>query len=123
MSPSEELTGLLADVDDLPKGLNLYAAPQTKMEAPGILVKPDFQWMGQSSYCNVMERYTATAFVTASSPEDGIPMLRLLALAIIGALEAPWDWTAVEGPVIDQSIGVPYLAARVLLTYANGGQD
>lgn len=123
MTPVDELTTVLAGVDGLPAGLNLYGAPTDKIEPPAIVIRPNPAWISHGDFCRYLERYTAICVVSASSPADGIAMLRLLSLAIIAALTEPWDWTAVEGPVIDETTGVPLLANRVQLTYANGGQD
>lgn len=77
--------------------------------------------MEPNTFCLELERYNAVCAVTASSPGEGLAMLRLLTLAIIEALVAPWDWVSVEAPIIDESTGVPFLACRVRLTYKNGG--
>jgi hypothetical protein len=118
--PSSEFLELLADVE-LPENVNLYAAPTDEITAPAIVLRPDALWMEPSSFCMELERYSAIAVVTASTPGDGIALLRLLSLAIIGALVPPWDWESVEGPVIDETTGKPFLANRVKLTYKAGG--
>lgn len=120
-SPSEDLAELLADVDGFPSGLNVYAFPTDKIEPPAIVIRPDSPWMAPDTFCLEQERYNAVAVVTASTPGDGIALLRLLSLGIINALIPPWDWETVEAPIIDDSTGVPFLANRVRLTYKNGG--
>jgi hypothetical protein len=116
-TPAEQLQTLIAGLDDLPAGLNIYAAPTDKIVAPAIVIRPGPQWMAQDSFCFALERYAVMPVVTASTPLEGIAMLRSLSLAIIGALESPWDWESVDGPVIDETTGVPFLANRVNLTY------
>lgn len=105
----------------MPSPLHLYSYPTPKIEVPAIVIRPDPQWMVPDRFCNDLERYSAICAVTASSPGDGIALLRLLSLAIIEALVPPWDWESVEGPIIDDTTGVPFLANRVRLTYKNGG--
>lgn len=119
--PAIALLTLLQGVEDLPPGLNLYGYPTDKIEVPAIVVRPGSPWMQPDRFCNDLESYSAICVVTASSPGDGIELLRLLSLAIIGALQPPWDWVDVEGPLIDDTTGVPFLANRVRLTYKNGG--
>jgi len=116
------LVTLLGDAD-LPSGTNIYPSPTDKVEAPAIVIRPDSPWMQPNRFCAELESYNAVCVVTASTPSDGIAMLRLLSLAIIDVLESPWDWVSVEGPVIDESTGVPFMASRVRLTYANGGSE
>lgn len=118
-----ELQTILAELDDLPSGLNIYSAPTDKIEPPALVIRPGPSWMEPDRFCRDLERYSVIAVVTASSPSDGIAMLRLLSLAIINGLVPPWDWTSVDGPVIDESTSAPLLANRVQLTYRNGGLD
>ena len=120
-NPSVELIELLDGLEDLPSGLNLYSEPTEKIEAPAIVVRPDSPWMEPDRFCFDLEHYSAICVVTASTPGDGIALLRTLSLAIIAALVAPWDWVNVEAPLIDETTGVPFLANRVRLTYKNGG--
>lgn len=118
--PGVAFLTLLEDVT-LPQGTNLYSSPTDKIEPPAIVLRPGTPWMQPDSFCLELERYTAIAVVSASTPADGIAMLRLLSLAIIGALTPPWDWESVDGPVIDESTGVAFMANRVNLTYKAGG--
>lgn len=118
--PALDLLTLLAD-EDLPTGTNLYSAPTKEITVPAIVIRPDSPWMEPATFCLELERYAAVCAVNAATPGDGIALLRSLVLAIIEALVAPWDWESVEGPVIDESTGTPFLACRVRLTYKNGG--
>lgn len=106
---------------DIPTDLSFYEAPQEQIKAPAIVFRPNAQWMGRATFCHELERYDAIAVVTANSPIDGIALLRTLSLAIIGSLPKPWDWEGVDGPVVDQSTGVPFLANRIRLKYPNSG--
>jgi hypothetical protein len=108
-------------MDGLPSGLNIYPAPEEKVVAPAIVIRPAINWMQPHAYCDELERWDAMPVVTASSPTDGITELRNMVLAIIRSLVPPWDWETVEGPVIDETTGVPFLACRVRLTYRAGG--
>lgn len=117
-TPAEDLAAYIAGLSGLPVGLNIYAAPQAKVTAPAVVIRPGGTWMSQDRFCAHLERYMAICVVSASTPEDGVAMLRTLSLAIVDGLQSPWDWESVEGPVIDQTTGVPFLANRVNLTYA-----
>lgn len=123
MSPAEALAAALADLEGLPAGLNIYAHPSDKVTAPAIVIRPGPTWMEQDRFCFAKERYQAICVVSASTPGDGINMLRSLALTVIGALSSPWDWETVDGPVIDETTGVPFLANRVNLTYSGNGEE
>ena len=122
-SPAEDLQGLLAGISGMPAGLNIYPAPTQKVVAPALVIRPDTPWISQDRFCYDLERYAVIAVVTASSPTDGIALLRDMFLRVIGALVSPWDWEQAEGPVIDETTGVPFLAARLRLTYKNGGPE
>lgn len=117
MSPPETLAGIIATLPGLPSGLNIYASPTDKVKAPAVVIRPGPTWMEQDGFCWALERYQAVCVVTASTPTDGIRMLRDLSRAIIAGLPSPWDWESVEGPVIDETTGVPFLANRVNLTF------
>ena len=121
--PAGDLAALIAGIPDLPDGFNVYAAPSEKITAPAAVIRPDTPWVEPSRFCFDLERYAVVVAVTANTPPDGIAMLRSVLLKIIDALTDPWAWVQVDGPVIDQSTGVPFLAARLRLTYSNGGPE
>lgn len=104
----------------MPDGLNIYPAPTEDIVAPAVVLRPSVSWMKPHAYCFELEQWDAMPVVSASTPEDGIALLRSMALAIIGNLTPPWDWQAVDGPIIDRSTGVPFLANRIRLTYQAG---
>lgn len=119
--PIGDLVALLADIEDMPEGLNIYAAPEETITAPALVIRPDTPWLSPDKFCYDLERYIVIAVVSASTPTDGIVMLRSMMLNTIAALVSPWDWDDVGGPVIDRSTGVPFLAVRLRLKYSNGG--
>lgn len=119
--PVDSLVTLIESADNLPAGLNIYPYPVEQLVVPAIVIRPDTPWMEPDRFCFERERYVAIPVVSASTPGDGIAMLRLLSLAIIGALVSPWDWESVDGPVIDESTGTPFLANRIRLLFRNGG--
>lgn len=121
MSPSEDLAAIIESIGDMPDGLSVHAAPQAKITAPAVVIRPDTPWLQPSRFCHDEERYAVVCVVTASTPEDGIALLRDMLLRIVDALVSPWDWIQADGPVVDQSTGVPFLAARLRLKYLNGG--
>jgi hypothetical protein len=121
--PAGELKTLIEGLAGMPDGLNVYAAPSEKIKAPAVVIRPDTPWLAPSRFCFDEERYAAVAVVSANTPEDGIAMLRSVLLKIVEALPSPWAWEQAEGPVIDETTGVPFLAARLRLTYSNGGPE
>lgn len=121
--PIDELHDYLAALADMPEGLNIYPAPEEKLVAPALVIRPDPLWLQPDRMCFDLERYNVIAAVTANSPADGITVLRSMMLKIIAALPSPWKWTQVDGPVVDQSTGIPFLAARLRLEYKNGGPE
>ena len=122
-SPAEDLAELIADIDDMPAGLSIYAAPQESITAPAIVIRPDSIWLTPDRMCFDLERYSVIAVVTASTPTEGIVLLRSILLKIVAALVSPWNWTEATGAVVDQSTAIPFLAARLRLTYSNGGPE
>lgn len=118
-----DLAALLAEIEDMPDGLNIYQAPEESIVAPALVIKPDPLWIDQDRFCFDLERYNLVAVVTANTPADGIAMLRSMLLKIIAALVSPWGWEQADGPVVDQSTGIPFLAARLRLKYSNGGPE
>jgi len=121
--PSEDLAALIADIAGMPDGLNIYSAPTESITAPALVIRPDTPWLSPDRFCFDLERYAVIGVVTASSPADGISLLRSMLLKVIEALESPWGWTQAESPIVDETTGVPFLAARLRLTYSNGGPE
>jgi hypothetical protein len=73
--------------------------------------------MEPGGFCPVIEHYAAIAVVTASSAEDGVNSLYAMTRAIIDALPETWEFVSVGAPIIDESTGVAFLAAPVLVDY------
>ena len=121
--PAGELQAIIAGIEGMPDGLNIYPAPEQNIVAPAVVIRPDTPWLAPDRFCFDMERYAAVVVVTASTPADGIALLRSMLLLIIGALVSPWDWEQADGPVVDETTGVPFLAARLRLKYSNGGPE
>jgi hypothetical protein len=121
--PAGELATIIGDIDDLPDGFNIYPAPAENIVAPAAVIRPDTPWIAPDRMCYDLERYAVIVAVTASTPADGIAMLRSVLLKIIAALVSPWNWVEAQGPVVDETTGVPFLAARLRLTYSNGGPE
>lgn len=121
--PAGDLAALIADISGMPDGLNIYAAPSEKITAPAVVIRPDTPWLVPDHFCYDLERYAVIVAVSANTPADGIVMLRSVLLKIIAALESPWKWVQAESPVIDETTAVPFLAARLRLTYSNGGPE
>lgn len=123
-SPVEDLAELLAEADGMPTGLNVYPYPVENVETPALVIRPDEPWLTVSRYCDHEEGYLVVAVVSASAPADGISLLRDMSLAIMAAMESPFEWLEASGPVIDETTGVPFLANRTRVSYkASGGSD
>lgn len=105
------------------EAVNVHAGPVAKLTAPAIVIRPAPSWFAQDRFCTFLERYSVICVAQASTPEEGVGVLRGLALAVINGLESPWDWESVEGPVIDQTTGVPFLANRINLTFRGGEES
>ena len=121
--PAGELITLLSALPDgdLPAGINLYPAPTEDIVAPAIVIRPSVDWFLPRSFCDELEHWDALPVVTASTTADGLKLLRSMSLAIVRALQPPFGWERVDGPIVDESTGVPFLANRVRLTYVSGG--
>ena len=120
--PVGDLVTLLEGLD-LPDGTTVLPAPQESITAPALVIRPDNPWLEPDRFCFDLERYTVVAVVSANTPTDGIAQLRSMLLTIIAGLVDPWKWIAADGPILDQSLGVPFLAARLRLEYKNGGPE
>lgn len=121
--PVGDLVTLLEGIADMPDGMSVLAAPEESITAPALVIKPDAPWITPDRFCFDLEHYSVVAAVSASTPEEGLAMLRDMMLKIIAALVSPWDWVEVQIPVVDSSTGVPFLAARLRLEYKNGGPE
>lgn len=117
MNPWQELAAAMADTD-----INVYPAWADQLQAPAIVLMPDDPWIAPHAFGYDQERYVAVAAVQASaSREGGVNQLHDLVHHVIdAAISVPGvAWEEVSAPVIDESTGTPFLAARVRLTYRN----
>lgn len=99
--------------------VNVYATPTDKLRAPAVVIRPDDPWMIPGPSLGALsERYLAILVVPAGSPADGLAAIHSMMLALIDAL--PADFALRDGGrmVVDESTGVPLLAAAVRLAYA-----
>ena len=125
-TPIEGLSALLVASSDLPAGTSIYPGPTNQIVAPAVVIRPDEPWLEPGGhFCYDLQRYVAIPLVSASSPEDGIGRLYLMARAIIEAIdstvaESGWSWISVGSALVDESTGTAFLAAPVRLQYRNG---
>ena len=61
--------------------------------------------------------------VAAATPRDGRRMLYAISRAIRESLTEGWSWEQVNAPIIDETTGVPYLAAAMRLLYRNTEEE
>jgi hypothetical protein len=119
VTPWEELAEALEPGEADPEA-NIYPAYAEQIEAPAIVLQPDEPWMTPSAYQYDQERYVAIAAVKASEGrETGVASLYALIRHVItkaSGIEGV-SWEEASAPVIDESTGTPFLAARVRLTY------
>ena len=117
-SPLDDLAAKLADVD-LPAGMSIITGPAAQLKPPAVVLRPDNPWLVPSSYCADEQRYVAIPVVSASTPADGVRKIYAAVKAIKNALTESWSWESVSAPIIDETTGVPLLAASVRLKYQN----
>lgn len=116
MTPWDALGAVLTALEGL-EGWNVYPTPTNQVSAPAIVLRPDDPWREPHAYCFDQENYLAIAVVQGATPADGMAKLFEGTNAIIGALQSPWEFVSVGVPVIDESTGVPFIAAPVRLRY------
>ena len=117
-SPLDDLAALLADVD-LPEGMSVISGPAAQLKPPALVLRPDNPWLVPSAFCNDEQRYVAIPVVSASTPAAGVRKIYAAVKAIKNALTGAWSWESVSAPVIDETTGVPLLAATIRLKYLN----
>lgn len=117
-SPLDDLAAVLADVE-LPDGVSIISGPTSQLKPPAVVIRPDQPWLMPSAMCSDEQRYVAIAVVTASTPSDGVRKLYAIVKAIKNAVSGAWSWESVSAPVVDETTGVPLLAASVRLKYRN----
>lgn len=117
-SPLDDLAAKLADVD-LPAGMSIITGPAAQLKPPAVVLRPDNPWLVPSKFCADEQRYVAIPVVSASTPADGVRKIYAAVKAIKNALTESWSWESVSAPIIDETTGVPLLAASVRLKYQN----
>lgn len=118
MTPGDELAVVLeAAIPDA----NVYPAPAQSIKAPAIVLRPDDPWIQLGRTLGaISEGWLAIAVAPAADPVSGMDTLRSLLLATIDALPDGWQLRDTGRPIVDESTGVPMLAAAARLTYAVG---
>lgn len=118
VTPAEELAPILEEA--LP-GANVYPAPTSSVKAPAIVLRPDEPWIRPGrALGQLSEQWLAVAVAPAGDPRSGMDTLRSLLLGVIEALPDGWALRDVGRPLVDETTGVPVLAAAARLTYALG---
>lgn len=122
MTPWEQLAEALEPAPGEPAA-NVYPAwAEAGMVAPAIVLQPDDPWLEPHAFGFDQERYAATAAVAAAAGRlDGVRQLHDLVHHIIAKASTieGVGYETVGAPVVDDSLGVPFLAATVRLTYRN----
>lgn len=98
---------------------NVYAAAGTQIAAPAIVLRPDDPWIVPDGFAWNKETYVAVCIALASDPASSIATLYRLVRSVIAATADAEGFALVDvsGPVVDESTGGPFLAARVRLAY------
>lgn len=110
--------------DESLSDVSVLDGPVDSLKAPAVVIRPDSPWVAHGpNFCYDEQRYQAVMVVTASTPGDGRRMLYLISKAIRESLTDGWSWESVNAPILDQSTGVPYLAAAVRLLYHNTEEE
>ena len=122
-TPLRDLAAKLAAIPELDPDMSIITGPAPQLKPPAIVLRPDNPWLVPSKYCADEQRYVAIPVVTASTPADGVDMIYRAVLAIKNALTDAWSWESVSAPVIDETTGVPLLAASVRLKYQSSEEE
>lgn len=123
MTPWEELAERLTDPALGAYAGNVYPAPVESITPPAIVLRPGSPWILEAgedrpSWCAIRHAYVAVAIVVASTPSDGQAELMAALLAIRAAAgDAGWTFRDAGAPVVDETTGIPLLAAAANLTY------
>jgi hypothetical protein len=115
-TPAEELAPAIQL--ELPE-VNVYPAPVSSIKAPAIVLRPDDPWIRTGpSFATYTEGWLAIAVAPAGDPRSGMDTLRSMLYGVIEALPAGWTLRDTGRPIVDESTGVPMLAAAARLSYA-----
>lgn len=116
-TPGEDLAKVL----ELELNANIYPAPVQSIKAPAVVLRPDEPWIRTGPAMGTLsEGWLAIAVAPAGDPRSGMDTIRSLLLGIIDALPDGWYLRETGRPVVDESTGIPVLAAAARLTYAIG---
>jgi hypothetical protein len=100
---------------------NVYPAPVGSIKAPAVVLRPDDPWIRPGPAMGTLtEGWLAIAVAPAADPRSGMNTLYSLLLGVVDALPAGWALRDTGRPIVDESTGVPMLAAACRLTYAVG---
>lgn len=101
--------------------VNVYAAPTLQIKAPALVLRPDEPWIRLGPALGTLsENWLAVAVAPAGDPRSGMNTLHTILLEVIEALPAGWSLRDVGRPLLDESTGMPVLAAAARLSYAVG---
>jgi len=117
MIPTEALADHLSDV--VPADWSVVRGPISQLEPPVLVLRADTPWIEPSAFCIDLQQYAAIAVVTASTPQDGEADIYACFQAVAADLPEGWRMVSVGAPVVDQSTGTPFLAAKMTLQYTN----
>jgi hypothetical protein len=118
VTPGEELAAVLASA--LPDW-NVYGALTSQVKAPALVLRPDEPWITPGPSLGLLsERWLAVGAVPAADPVSGSRSLHAMLLEVIETLPEGWALRDVGRPLLDESTGVPFLAAAARLTYSLG---
>jgi hypothetical protein len=114
-TPGDELAAVLV----LELNANVYPAPVSSIKAPAVVLRPDDPWIRPGRTLGALtEGWLAIAVAPAGDPRSGMDTLRSLLLGVIDALPEGWALTNTGRPIVDESTGVPMLAAAARLVYS-----
>ena len=117
VTPGEELAAVLV-ASDYPA--NVYAYPAGSIKAPALVLRPDEPWMKPGPALGLLsEGWLAVAVAPAGDPRSGMDTLRNLLLELVDTLPAGWAFRETGRPIVDESTGIPMLAAAARLTYSS----
>lgn len=118
MTPGEELAAAL-ELELVE--VNIYPAPTLSVKAPAIVLRPDEPWFRPGpAFGTLTEAWLAVAVAPAGDPRSAMDTLHTLLVNVIEALPDGWALRDVGRPLIDESTGVPVIAAAARLSYAVG---
>ena len=125
---ADPVDGLVTDVlsalaDAGLDNVNVLDGPTPQIKAPAVVIRPDTPWVVPSNFCYDEQRYQAIMVVSAATPGDGRRMLYTISQAIRSSLTEGWSWESVNAPIVDETTGVPFLAAAIRLLYRNTEEE